>query len=111
MVCNNVLIAVAAATAVLGFAAAAYPAVPQAATVLPQANEQIIIEAPRYVLKRLAVPGRKYNLMNAEVASISHPVGYAVLDLSKVEDAATLRKRAKPVTNSFGAIRSRSPRR
>ena len=93
MVSDKMLIAAAVATFVLGYAAAGYPAVPQTAIASPQANEQIIIEAPRYVLKRVPVPGRKYNLGNAEVASISHPVGYADLDLSKAEDAATLKKR------------------
>jgi UrcA family protein len=92
MISRTILISGAAGTAVLGFAAAGYSAVPQTATVPPQ-TEQIIIEAPRYVVKRLPVSGREYKVMNAEVVSISHPVGYSDLDLSKAEDAAILKKR------------------
>jgi UrcA family protein len=86
------LIAGAATTAALGFTGAGYTAVPQTTTVSPQ-TEQIIIEAPRYVVKRLPVTGRESKLTNAEVVSISHPVGYSDLNLSKAEDAAILKKR------------------
>ena len=89
---RTILISGAVASAALGFAAAVYGAVPQMATV-PPITEQIIIEAPRYVVKRLPVSGRENSLMNAEVVSISHPVGYSDLDLSKAEDAAILKKR------------------
>ncbi len=83
----------AAMSATLGLAAGVCPAIAQTESASPQVNERIIIEAPRYVLKRLPVPGRKNNPVNAEVASISHPVGYSDLDLSRAEDAATLKKR------------------
>ncbi len=110
MISTKLVIAGAAVTAAFGFTAAAYPAAPQAATVSPL-TEQIVIEAPRYVVKRLPVPGHDYKLTNAEVVSISHPVGYGDLDLSKAEDAATLKKRVSDTaTQICMELNSKYPR-
>ena len=70
---------------VLGFAAANGAVAQDSAS--PQAAEEITVQAPHYIVKREPIPGHK-TLINAEVVSISRPVSYADLDLSKSADAA-----------------------
>ena len=88
MTSNKSIIRVAAV--VLGLAAANSAVAQDSAS--PQAGEEITVQAPHYIVKREPIPGHK-TLINAEVVSISHPVSYADLDLSKPTDAAMLKKR------------------
>jgi UrcA family protein len=107
---NKFLVIGATAGVVLGAVATVYPAIAQPESA-PQANEQIIVQAPGYVFKRIPVPGHDYKLVNAEVASITRTVSYADLDLSKPDGAATLKKRVNDTaTQICRELNSRFPK-
>jgi UrcA family protein len=61
----------------------------------PQAMEQVMITSP-LVIKRDAVnAARAQGLRNPELVSISRPVSYSDLDMSKPADVAQLQTRAR----------------
>ena len=77
----------ALASGLSGISCAAYAQQP-----VPEAREQVTIEAPQYVFKKAPSSGRQYNW---DRVSISRAVSYSDLDLARPADAAELERRVK----------------
>ena len=73
-----------------GLSGVSYPAYSQ--QLVPEAREQIIIEAPQYVFNKAPSTGRQYNW---DRITLSRAVSYSDLDLSRPADAAELERRVK----------------
>ena len=78
-----------------GLVSASSPALAQAGSPAPEASEQVMITSP-YVIKREAVTAaRAQGVRNPELVSLSRPVSYSDLDMSKSSDVAALQQRAR----------------
>ena len=84
-----------AGVALCGLAVVGGPALAQGGAAPGHTMEQVMITSP-YVIKREAVTAaRAQGLRNPELVSISRPVSYSDLDMSKPADVAQLQTRAR----------------